>query len=1343
MTQQTRIKPLEHQIAHFLAQKLNENQLVLFVGAGISHLAPHKNDGEHRIPLWSGLSQSVAERFSYDLQDFDNSPLDLFDAVVHQHSRGELEAIVTTSLDDQDFEFSDAHNALATLPWDKIVTTNYDGLLSRLLAESYPIVDEASYDRIHQAKIIQIHGKLPQPHTLTRDDYRNWASKNPRAAHALKNFFLDKTVLFIGYSLSDPHLDEILALVRDWTRDRVKRHYGLFWQLPKVKQDLLDKRDKITAISIETEAEWQNAFLQLQAELNILNPSLINHSSKQPLDVFAKLKNFCEEVDFLTPIEDSHFYLGMDVQPGHLAAGLVIERPSARERILKLLESRRNIIISGPSGSGKSALMWEVAKSAKHIEHWFRIYRLSAEQALQLIQLTKQIQNTKPTTIGFVLDDIGRSLAEGWDALSQAAASVSNLFLLSSAREEDLFLLQQRQQAYEVREMGDAELAERLWKELRKRSQSQAVGWREPWKESKGLLLEYVHILTQGSRLNDVLRSQVADRARDINREIELAILRITSAAGIAGAVIDVQRLPIVLNCSEAQVSLALRRLIDEHLLKNQSPSCVRTLHQLRATALFHLCHEFPPPIPEQTIASAIQCLPAEDMEAFVLRISEINADWQHCLVIEITKRLQQEPDITLATTALRGLGQAHISARVAEWLARPEIQALPRTQVTNVAMFGLPGCHYPDIPHLSHMAAASQSFCAVIENAAKNDPRQQLITSLSSETKALLFGQQASLNKLNELLEAIIGTEVSGILLETLFRIRPNLTVGTLDETATLLATARLVDPKLAATWVDATGQQVLLDRIHNELAWVSRPTLRNENGGLAACADIRYIVASKQPDVHDEVVQLCKLMLAFFPNAKLAISNAVAADEKVIYISDKVPLAAKEIPRENLPPSAIVYWNRQWRSRVADYVSAPSYTDYLNRSIELLKEVVSVLDDVLDEWFRKGSVSDNKCERMNIANNMAETLTPPRISSYAIAGNGSSERNESVTELQNVLFNCSVNLIKRFSQLPEGANAYISWVADILEHIDFATKNEPWELIAKKSPQELNRIKEIVGAIYLMAGESGIRNEHPINTWHKPKVQRKTAFRLASCEVRNVTERRIKNVKMEIRQAIKNFLPTSNAFVRYKEGEIAPWPPCEVLITTPITDPVDWISLVAGNQDHLRPIVGIGRTVFWIPLIDGLAIDNLTIGGVDTLFPRCGQLADWLLQEKIPVIDTKRVNDFEAVINSLTEISGMQRFGYGDENRPDIEKEALALAQFALAEALQRLKIDLLLNPLYQRIEKLVRKSGVGKINFALEMAASLHGNLSNVLIETVNIKNELFMLDIKDRLASLQIN
>lgn len=1337
MTRKTRSKPLEQQIARSLAQKLSEGHLVLFVGAGLSHLAPHKNGGEHRIPLWKGLSQIIAERFGFNLPDFDNSPLDLFDAIVHQHSRGELEQAVTTALEDRDFELSDAHHALATLPWHKTVTTNYDALLCRLFEEHYPITDEAGYDRLHNVKVIQLHGKLPQPHTLTRDDYRMWGEKNPRSAHALKDFFLNKTVLFVGYSLSDPHFDEILALVRAWTEDRVKRHYALFWQLQVPKQELLDRRDKITAISIETEMEWRNAFEQIKDELALLNPSLVNHSAQTAHDNFAKLTTFCEEVDFLTPIEEPHFYLGIDVQPGHLAAGLVIERPAARERILNLLEARRNVIIVGPSGSGKSALMWEVAKSAKQIGRWFRIYHLSAEQALALVKICKQISDPHPPVIGVVLDDIGRGLAEGWDALAQAAASIPNLFLLGSIREEDLFLLQQRERAYEVREVGDTDLAERVWQQLRQRSQTQASGWREPWRESKGLLLEYVHLLTQGSRLVDVLRSQVADRARNSHRDLELAILRVTSAAGVAGAVVDVQRLPIILDRSEAEVSRALRRLIDEHLLKKHSLSCVTTLHQLRATTLFHLCHEFPPPTSEQTVSKAVHCIVAEDMETFLMRFSELNTDWQACLVVEIAKRLQQEPNIVLAATALHGLRQAHISACVAEWLERPEIQTLPKTQLTNIVIFGMSGSSYPDIPKLSHLANAANSFSTVVENSLKADPRKLLLARLSQQTKTQLVEREASFSKLNKLLGALVNTDISGRFLDSIYAIRPDLTTGPLEEAVTLLATARLIEPKIAEAWVNAVGQQVLLDRIYNEVAWVSRPTLRQEREGLAVCADIRNIVASKQPDVvHGEVVRLCEIMLALVPKAQLAIANAVAADERVINISDNVPLAAKRIPRENLPSAAAVYWNRAWRSRVADYVAAPSYTDYLQRSINLLKEVVATLENVLDEWFRKGRVSNSQCERLNTANDLAETITPPRISPYVAAGTGSSEKNEAVTELQNVLFDCSVNLIKRFNQLPEEANAYIAWLGDILKHIDSAIVNEPWQLlVVEKPPKELVRLRKMVEAIYLMAGEANVNNEHPIKTWHKPKAERRTAFKLATCEVHKRTKRRIKEAEVKITKELETILPSTRLFVRYKEGEIAPWPPIEVLVATPIASTADWAAVIAENNDKLRPIVGIGRNFLWTPLIDGMAVDYLTVGGVETLFPRNGEAGNWLMQENIPVVDAKRVTAFDTVTNSLVAISGMKKFAYGTENRPTLEQEALASAQWALENALQQLKSILASHPIYQRIEKIVQKSDSGQINFVSGVAAILLGNHRDMLFEINDIKNELLRLDIED--------
>lgn len=68
---------------------------------------------------------------------------------------------------------------------------------------------------------------------------------------------------------------------------------------------------------------------------------------------------YCDVVDFLTPFNDPSFYQGVNTRPGHLAAGLVAERPNARHEVLSALESAGAALIVGLSGAGKSALMWE------------------------------------------------------------------------------------------------------------------------------------------------------------------------------------------------------------------------------------------------------------------------------------------------------------------------------------------------------------------------------------------------------------------------------------------------------------------------------------------------------------------------------------------------------------------------------------------------------------------------------------------------------------------------------------------------------------------------------------------------------------------------------------------------------------------------------------------------------------------------------------------------------------------------------------------------------------------------------------------------------------------------
>jgi hypothetical protein len=260
--------PLPTQHVETLAQKLSDGQLAVFVGAGLSHLASPSDGSARRLPLWKELTDQVAKACRIDSADFGHDPLDVFDAIVHADSRGALEEAVREALDDSNFDLSAAHLTFQELPWAAVLTTNYDKLLERLLKEA-PVYDEQDYDRLSDRKrprLFHIHGTLERLHTLTRDDYREWQEKHPRAFSHLRQLVDEKTVLFVGYSLSDPHLDELLATVRRITRGREKRLYGWMWHISQAKINLLDRRDKITAISIEREEDWAHAFHQLVGE---------------------------------------------------------------------------------------------------------------------------------------------------------------------------------------------------------------------------------------------------------------------------------------------------------------------------------------------------------------------------------------------------------------------------------------------------------------------------------------------------------------------------------------------------------------------------------------------------------------------------------------------------------------------------------------------------------------------------------------------------------------------------------------------------------------------------------------------------------------------------------------------------------------------------------------------------------------------------------------------------------------------------------------------------------------------------------------------------------------------
>lgn len=203
-----------------LISLVRREQVSLFIGAGFSK--------EAGAPSVWDLRKSILERI-YDTEkrkSHENDSLadlsNFFVNEVHLGSRNPLMRILREA-----FDFvptcMDDHNLLAKIPhFRRIFTTNYDTLLEDSYAKNEVCVIRNDADCAYMNKpftVVKVHGDFTDfgSVVITSDDYKQFftANKNPIMWDLVKTEFATKNILFIGYSLEDNNILDIIQKVSD------------------------------------------------------------------------------------------------------------------------------------------------------------------------------------------------------------------------------------------------------------------------------------------------------------------------------------------------------------------------------------------------------------------------------------------------------------------------------------------------------------------------------------------------------------------------------------------------------------------------------------------------------------------------------------------------------------------------------------------------------------------------------------------------------------------------------------------------------------------------------------------------------------------------------------------------------------------------------------------------------------------------------------------------------------------------------------------------------------------------------------------------------------------------
>ncbi|MGE4396300.1 MAG: SIR2 family protein [Sulfurimonas sp.] len=239
----------------------NPDKFVFFVGAGLS---------QPLFPSWGNLLKEFVEQAKEGNLSFNEKELldyiekgdnylDIAKACVDAMGESRYRDIMEKVFD-KDFsleEVPESYKVLMGLSPKLIITTNYDRIPEIAGKGMYRIntnknAPEASrFCADNKNVVFKMHGDITDQSSiiLTTSDYQKIMNENHSTRSLLNSILSTKILIFVGFSLSDPHINTILENIKSINKGMPLSHYVLLNEHSSFKISSFENKYGVKVIS--------------------------------------------------------------------------------------------------------------------------------------------------------------------------------------------------------------------------------------------------------------------------------------------------------------------------------------------------------------------------------------------------------------------------------------------------------------------------------------------------------------------------------------------------------------------------------------------------------------------------------------------------------------------------------------------------------------------------------------------------------------------------------------------------------------------------------------------------------------------------------------------------------------------------------------------------------------------------------------------------------------------------------------------------------------------------------------------------------------------------------------